>query len=170
MCTLTFGEEEWVKKKAKEKRESLQTSIIPIVMIPTLSLPQPLRLDCPSQATTPFVVIFPVLVPDLPTRLAATVLSSFLETRVQVRPDNALIQLAAPDIFHAVQRVLMGIVLHEAEAAGGLVEPVEAHHQALDLAALGEELVDLLFGCVKGAILFVQVSWGFWLLMIQNQR
>lgn len=43
----------------------------------------------------------------------------------------------------------MGVVFDEAEAAGGLVESVEAHDEALDLAALGEELVDLLFCGVK---------------------
>lgn len=46
----------------------------------------------------------------------------------------------------------MGVVLDEAEAAGGLVESVEAHDEALDFAALGKELVDLLFCGVKGAI------------------
>lgn len=45
----------------------------------------------------------------------------------------------------------MGVVLDEAEAAGGLVEAVEAHDDALDFAALGEELVDLLFCGVEGA-------------------
>ena len=45
----------------------------------------------------------------------------------------------------------MGVVLDEAEAAGRLVEAVEAHDEALDLAALAEELVDLLFGCVEGS-------------------
>lgn len=43
----------------------------------------------------------------------------------------------------------MGVVFDEAEAARGLVESVEAHDEALDLAALGEELVDLLFCGVK---------------------
>lgn len=43
----------------------------------------------------------------------------------------------------------MGVVFDEAEAAGGLVESVEAHDEALDLATFGEELVDLLFCSVK---------------------
>lgn len=46
----------------------------------------------------------------------------------------------------------MGVVLDEAEAAGGLVESIEAHDEPLDFAALGKELVDLLFCGVKGAI------------------
>ena len=40
----------------------------------------------------------------------------------------------------------MRVVLDEAEAARRLVKPVQAHDQPLDLAALGEELVDLLLG------------------------
>lgn len=43
----------------------------------------------------------------------------------------------------------MGVVLDEAETAGGLVEPVQSHDQALDLAALRKELVDLLLGGVE---------------------
>ena len=45
----------------------------------------------------------------------------------------------------------MGVVFDEAEAAWGLVEAVEAHDEAFDFAAFGEELVDLLFCCVEGA-------------------
>jgi hypothetical protein len=43
----------------------------------------------------------------------------------------------------------MRVVLDEAKPAGGLIKPVETHDEALDLAALGEELVDLLFGRVE---------------------
>lgn len=50
----------------------------------------------------------------------------------------------------------MGVVLDEAEAAGGLGEAVEAHDEALDLADLGEELVDLLFGGVEGEVADVE--------------
>lgn len=44
----------------------------------------------------------------------------------------------------------MGVVLDEAEAAGGLLEAIKAHDKALDLADFREELVDLFFGGVKG--------------------
>lgn len=44
----------------------------------------------------------------------------------------------------------MCIVFDEAETAGRFVEAVETHHQPLDFAGLGEELVDLLFGSVEG--------------------
>jgi hypothetical protein len=46
----------------------------------------------------------------------------------------------------------VSVVFDEAEATGGLVESVEAHYETLDFAALGEELVDLLFCGVKGSI------------------
>lgn len=46
----------------------------------------------------------------------------------------------------------MVVVLDEAEAAGRLLEAVEAHDQAFDFAAFGEELVDLFFGCVEGSL------------------
>lgn len=65
------------------------------------------------------------------------VLPSLLEARVQICTDDTLIQFGASDILHTVQRILMGIVLDEAETAGGLVESVETHHQPLDLAAPG---------------------------------
>lgn len=45
----------------------------------------------------------------------------------------------------------MGIVLNETEAARRLVETIETHDQALDLAAFAEELVDLFFGSVEGS-------------------
>lgn len=50
----------------------------------------------------------------------------------------------------------MGIVLHEAEPTRRLGEAVQTHHQTLDLAGLGEELVDLLFGCVEGEVADVE--------------
>lgn len=50
----------------------------------------------------------------------------------------------------------MGVILDEAESAGRLVEPVEAHDEPLDFAALGEELVDLLLGRVEGEVADVQ--------------
>lgn len=57
----------------------------------------------------------------------------------------------------------MCVVLDEAEATGRLVEAIEAHDEALDLAALGEELVDLLFCCVEGAVEdLVRIDNGAW--------
>ena len=50
----------------------------------------------------------------------------------------------------------MRVVLDEAEAAGGFVEAVQAHDQALDAAAFAEELVDLLLRCVEGEVADVE--------------
>lgn len=50
----------------------------------------------------------------------------------------------------------MGVVLDEAEAAGRLGEAVEAHDQALDLAHLREELVDLLLRGVERQVAHVE--------------
>jgi len=43
----------------------------------------------------------------------------------------------------------MGVVFDKAEAAGCLLEAVEAHNKALDLADFGKEFMDLLFGGVE---------------------
>ena len=50
----------------------------------------------------------------------------------------------------------MGVVLDEAEAAGGFGEAVETHDEAFELAAFGEEGVDLLFGGVEGEVADVE--------------
>jgi hypothetical protein len=50
----------------------------------------------------------------------------------------------------------MIIVLYETEAAGSLLEAIEAHHEAFDLAAFRKEFVDLLFGGIKRQIANVE--------------
>ena len=50
----------------------------------------------------------------------------------------------------------MSVVFDEAEAAGGLLEAIQAHDEALDLTTLGEELVDLLLGGVEGEVADVE--------------
>lgn len=121
-----------------------------------LVVPRRLVLDRPAHSTTALVIVFAVLVADLATRLAATVLTALLEAWVKIGTDDALVELGATNVLHAVEGVLVGVVFHEAEATGRLVEPVEAHDEALDLAALGEELVDLLFGGVEGQVADVE--------------
>lgn len=88
----------------------------------------------------------------------APVLPALGKALVQVGADDALVQLGAADVLHAVQRILVRVVLDEAEAAGRLLEAVEAHDEALDLAALGEQLVDLLLGGVEGQVADVEGS------------
>jgi hypothetical protein len=50
----------------------------------------------------------------------------------------------------------VGVVLDEAEAAGSFLETVEAHDEALYLAAFAEELVNLLLGGVEGEVADVE--------------
>jgi hypothetical protein len=111
-----------------------------------------------SIASSPGVILIPVLVPDLATTLSTSILSALCEPLIQIRPDDALIQLGTANVLHAVQRVLVRVVLNEAEAARCLLEAVEAHDQALDFAAFAEKLVYLLFGCVEGEVADVESS------------
>jgi hypothetical protein len=118
-----------------------------------------------SVASSSRVIFIPVLVPDLTTTLSASILPTLGESFIQIRPDDALIQLSTANVLHAVQRVLVGVVLHEAEAAGSLLEAVEAHDKALDFAAFAEELVYLFFGCVEGEVANVESGSVFELVL-----
>jgi hypothetical protein len=126
-----------------------------------------------SSAGVKFVA---VLVSDLPTRLSSPILATFGKTLIQIRTNDALVEFGAADIFHAVERVLVGVVLDEAETAWGFLEAVQAHHKSLDLTAsavfvsnfalaveveaeivsLAEELVNLLLGGVEGEVADVE--------------
>lgn len=103
-------------------------------------------LQRPAQPASALIKVLPVFVSHLPARATPAVLPTLLEARVQVGADDALVQLGAADVLEAVERVLVGEVLDEAEAAGGLVEAVQPHDEPLDLAALAEQLVHLLLG------------------------
>jgi hypothetical protein len=63
------------------------------------------------------------------------ILSSFLEARIQIRPDNSLIEFCATDIFQAVKGILVRVVFNEAKATWCFVEPIESHNKAFDLTA-----------------------------------
>jgi hypothetical protein len=69
-------------------------------------------------------------------------LSALCETLVQIGTDDALVEFRSANVLHAVQRVLVAIVLDEAKSAGCLLESIQAHDQALDLAASGEMLAE----------------------------
>lgn len=62
------------------------------------------------------------------------VLSTLLESRVQISPNYALIQFRSSNILHAVERVLMSIVLNKAKAAGCFRKPIETHDKSFDLS------------------------------------
>lgn len=113
-------------------------------------------LDHPSETAPARVELFPVFVSDLSAGPTSSILSTLREALVEIRPDDPLIQLGAADVLQAVQRVLVGVVFDEAEAARRLREPIEAHHEALDLAAGAEERVDLLLGRVEAEVAHVQ--------------
>jgi hypothetical protein len=113
-------------------------------------------IDRPSVTSPSRVILGPVLIAHLPTALAPSILPALRKALIQVGADDALVQLRAANVLHAVQRILVGVVLDEAESARRLLEAVEAHDQALDLAALGEELVDLLLGGVEGEVADVE--------------
>lgn len=93
-------------------------------------------LDGSSIASTARVKLLAVLISDLASALAAAVLSALVEALVEVGTDDALVELRAANVLEAVEGVLVCVVLDKAEAAGGLLEAVEAHDQTLDLAAL----------------------------------
>lgn len=112
-------------------------TLLLVPRIPLLSRARlALHLDCPTEAAATLIVVLTIFVADLTARLAAAVLPSLLEARVQICADDTLVQLGAANVLHAVDRVLVGVVLDEAETAGRLVEAVQAHHKALDLATL----------------------------------
>lgn len=77
------------------------------------------------------------------------ILSTLCKTLVEIGTDDALVELGASNIFHAIERVLVSVVFDEAEAARRLLEAIKTHNQALDLTALGEKLVNLFLGCVE---------------------
>jgi hypothetical protein len=121
-----------------------------------IRIPLSLLHNLLTKPTTSRIKLLTVLIPHLPTTLTPSILPALRKTLIQITTDNPLVQLGAADVFHAVQRVLVRVVLDKAEAAGRLVEPVEAHDQALDAAAFAEELVDLLFGGVEGEVADVE--------------
>lgn len=102
------------------------------------------------------IVVCSVFVSHLSARLPPTVLSSLNESRVPVHPYDAVVQPGAIYVSHRILGVFTQIVFDEAEAARRFLELVQTHHDASDVAAPGEQLVDLLLGGVKRKIAHVQ--------------
>jgi len=109
-------------------------------------------LELLAKAASSRVELLTILIPHLSSTLTPPVLPALRKALVQITANDALVQLRAANVFQAVQRILVGVVLHEAEAAGRLGEAVQAHDEALQLAAFGEERVDLLLGGVEGKV------------------
>jgi len=108
------------------------------------------------EPSPPRIKLFPVFIPHLPPALPSTILPALTKALIQITPYDPLIQLRAPDILQAIQRILMSIILYEAEPARCFGEAVQAHDEAFELAGFGEEGVDLLFGGVKGEVADVE--------------
>ena len=89
----------------------------------------------PAVATSSRVVLVAVFVAHLASRLSSPVLPAFGEALIQVGTDDAFVEFGAANVFHAVQGVLVCVVLDKAEAARCLLEAIEAHDEALDFAA-----------------------------------
>ncbi|TKW54037.1 hypothetical protein CTA1_8078 [Colletotrichum tanaceti] len=121
---------------AQQPQSTVYSSRLFVVAHPVV--PIPLHLDRPAQAAAPLVVVLAVLVAHLASALATAILPPLLEAGVEVSTDDALVKLGATNVLHAVEGVLMSVVLDKTEAAGRLVEAVEAHDETLDLATLGE--------------------------------
>jgi hypothetical protein len=123
-----------------------------------------------SVATPTRIILIPVLIPHLPTALTTAILPALREALVQIRPNDALIELRSANVLHAVERVLVCVVLDEAEAAGRLLEAVKPHDEALDLAAFAEQLVYLLLGRVEGEVADVERGCVFELVFGLGRR
>lgn len=66
------------------------------------------------------------------------------------RPSNNIYAHKYKDVIY------LDIVLDKAETTGSLLISVQSHDDSLDLAALGEERVNLFLGCVEGKIADIQ--------------
>lgn len=125
-------------------------------LIILIRIPLPLLHNLLSKASSARIKLLTVLISHLPTTLTTSILPSLRESLVQITTDNPLVQLRAAHVLHAVQRILVRVVLDEAETAGRLVEAVQAHDEAFDAAAFAEQLVDLFFSRVEGEVADVE--------------
>lgn len=89
-------------------------------------------------------------------RSATAELSALLEAGVPVGTNLSIVQFGAVHVSHRIASALSGRVLDKAKAARRLPDPIQTDHHPVDLAALGEELVDLLLGRVERQVANVQ--------------
>ena len=102
------------------------------------------------------VEIRPVLVSHLAARLPSSVLPTFNEPRIEVCPDDPVIQPGAVDKSHGILSVLPEVIFYETEPTGGPLELVQTHHDPLDLPAHPEQFVDLLLGSVETHVAHIE--------------
>lgn len=146
----------WHRAKTPSPQTHKPSTTPPSLIIILIRIPLPLLHNPLPKPTPSRIKLLPILIPNLPPTLSPTILPPLRETLIQIAANNPLIQLRAADVFHAVQRVLVRVVLDEAEAAGRFVEAIQAHDQPLDAAAFPEELVDLLFSRVEAEVADVE--------------
>lgn len=84
-------------------------------------------LQGPADSTSPLVKVLAILISYLAAALTPTILPALLESRIQIRPNDSFVKLRAPNVLHAIQRILMRVILYEAEPTGCLLKPIEAH-------------------------------------------
>jgi len=63
------------------------------------------------------------------------VLAPFVESFVQIRAYDPLVQLRTSNVLHAIKGILMGVIFNKAESAWGFLIPIQTHNQALDFTA-----------------------------------
>lgn len=99
------------------------------ILLPVLlGITHPLRrLDGPAKPTSTLVKVVAVLISYLATRFATAILATLLEPGVQVGADDALVELGAADVLHAIEGILVRVILDKTESARGLLKSVQTH-------------------------------------------
>lgn len=110
---------------------------------------------CASVTTTTRIVLFSVFITDLATGFTSSVASqslvhckevvlgcipvlpTLLESGIEIRSNDSLIELSPSNVFQAIKRILMRIVLNKAKPARCLVVSVEPHYKTFYLSASG---------------------------------
>lgn len=107
-------------------------------------------------AASGWVVVLPILISHLSSRFAATILPSFLEAGVPVRPDDTVVQPRAVDETHCIFCANSCVVFDEAESTGRLLDLIQTNDDALHVSTFRKQLVYLFLGGVEGQIPHIQ--------------
>ena len=87
------------------------------------------------------------------------ILTSFGKALIQICTYDTLIELRTPNVFHAVECILVSIVLNKAETAWCLLIPIQTHDQALNLTASVERNQQYALCQTQGHPHFAKSSW-----------
>eukprot|EP00429_Kryptoperidinium_foliaceum_P107263 CAMPEP_0176248614 /NCGR_PEP_ID=MMETSP0121_2-20121125/33556_1 /TAXON_ID=160619 /ORGANISM="Kryptoperidinium foliaceum, Strain CCMP 1326" /LENGTH=257 /DNA_ID=CAMNT_0017588295 /DNA_START=34 /DNA_END=808 /DNA_ORIENTATION=+ len=90
----------------------------------------------PALAPASHVEVAAEVVPPLVPALPAAILPALGDPGVPVHADVPVVEVRRVQQVHRLRGLLVGVELHEAEAAWRLLEPVEAHHDPPDVPAL----------------------------------